>query len=529
MLYDISQISIDEVIIYLRKSRSDDPSMSVGDVLARHEEQLQSHALETFGQKVAERNIFREVVSGETISDRPVMQKVIKLLETGNKKVCLVIEPQRLSRGDLEDCGRIINVFRYTNTLVMTPPKTYNLSDEYDRKFFEMELMRGNDYLEYTKKILNRGRIASVKQGNFIGSTAPYGYKKVTIGSGKNACHTLEIIPEQADAVRLMFKLYLEGKGFSKIAKALDDLKIKPLKSKIWSPYAISDMLENPTYAGMVRWNYFKTVKKIVNGQIVKSRPINRDPSDWFMVKGKHDPIIDQITFDAVQEKKRKTPKVKRFTELKNPFAGLLFCGTCGKAMSLKIYKQRNKNGVLNTEMMLCNMQSRCKTKSVKYDAFLKRVIDTLEGTVADFEMKLQNDDGHAAELQKNIIMNLEIALKKLQDRDLRQKDAYEDGVYTKQEYASRNAKLQEQIAETMEALDQARNSVLPTIDYREKIVRFNDCLVALKDQNIPANEKNALLKTCIDKIVYHNHMESKTGIGRWSDNIFSLDMFLRL
>lgn len=530
MLYDISQISIYEVIIYLRKSRSDDPSMSVEEVLAKHEEQLQEHALEVFGQKVPEENIFREVVSGETIADRPVMQQVLKLLETGKKKVGLVIEPQRLSRGDLEDCGRIINAFRYTNTLVMTPPKTYNLSDEYDRKFFEMELMRGNDYLEYTKKILNRGRVASVKKGNYIGSVAPYGYKKVKKGSGKDVCHTLEIIPEQADAVRLMYKLYIEdGYGFTNIAKHLDMIGVKPLKSDSWSPAAISDMLENPVYVGMVRWNYFKTIKKIVDGKIVRSRPINRDPSDWFMVKGKHDAIIDQATFDAAIQKRGSSPKIKRGTELRNPFAGLLFCGTCGKAMSLKVYKQKKTKGESITEVMLCNMQSWCKTKSVKYDEFLDRVIETLERTIADFELKLKNDDCDAVELHKSIIRNLEDDLKKLKEKDIRQKDAYEDGIYTKAEYASRNAKIQEQIAETMEALCQAKDSVPPSIDYQEKVVRFRDCLAALKNPDLPAIEKNMLLKACIDKIIYHNNTESKPGIGRWCENIFDLEIFLRL
>ena len=178
MSYDISLFSITEVIIYLRKSRSDDPSMSVEEVLFKHETQLQDYALAVFGNHIPEANIFREVVSGETIADRPVMQQVMKILESGSKKAALVIEPQRLSRGDLEDCGKIINTFRYTNTLVITPPKTYDLADEYDRKFFEMELMRGNDYLEYTKKILNRGRIASRKTGKLYRISSPLWIQK---------------------------------------------------------------------------------------------------------------------------------------------------------------------------------------------------------------------------------------------------------------------------------------------------------------------------------------------------------------
>lgn len=530
MLYDIKQIKIEDVIIYLRKSRSDDPSMTVEDVLAKHEEDLQEYCENEFGQRMPESQIFREVVSGETIDDRPVMTSIMKMLETGKIAGVLVKEPSRLSRGDLQDCGRIINTFRYTNTLVITPDTTFNLSVERDRKFLEMQLTKGNDYLEYNKQILNSGRIRSVKRGNFIGSVAPYGYKKVKIGSGKDSCYTLEIIPEEADNLRLMYHLFInKGYGFMRIAKHLDSIGVKPRKSETWSPAAIKDMLENPVYIGKIRWNWRKTEKTIVDGKIVKVRPKTKDETQWIYVDGKHDPIIDEATFQASLDKRGKNVRITRSKELRNPFAGLLFCGTCGSAMSYKKFKQYRGNYENKCENMLCNRQSWCKTKSVKYDAFLVRVIATLERTIADFEMKLQNDDGDAAELHKNIIKNLEMDLKKLKEKDIRQKDAYEDGIYTKEEYASRNAKLQEQISETTEALCQAKDSVPPSIDYTEKIVRFTDCLTALKDPDVPAIEKNMLLKACIEKIVYHNKMESKPGIGRYVENVFNLDIFLRL
>ena len=157
-------MNLDHVIMYLRKSRSDNADLSLQEVLARHERQLQEFAGKEYGVPLPESQIYREVVSGETIADRPVMSAIMSLLETGGVQGVLVIEPQRLSRGDMEDCGHLINVFRYTDTKVITPAKTYDLTEEYDRKFFEMELTRGNDYLEYTKRILNRGRIRSVKE-----------------------------------------------------------------------------------------------------------------------------------------------------------------------------------------------------------------------------------------------------------------------------------------------------------------------------------------------------------------------------
>lgn len=519
---------IEELIIYLRKSRSDSPDMTVEEVLAKHETILQEYASSEFGFEIPENQIYREVVSGETIADRPVMKQVMSLLETGAVKGVIVVEPQRLSRGDLEDCGKIINTFRYTGTLVMTPQKTYDLSNEYDRKFFEMELTRGNDYLEYTKKILNRGRQASVKKGNFIGSIAPYGYEKVQIGTGKDAYHTLKVIPEEAAALQLMYHLFIdEGYGFSKIARKLDSLGIRPRKAEHWSPAAIKDMLENPVYIGKIRWNWRKTEKHMVNGEIRKARPKNKT-DDYIYVDGKHDAIISEDIFQAALDKRGKTPRIRTGNELRNPFAGLVFCGTCGRAMSYKSFLDKRRATGHISEVLICNNQVNCHTKSVQYSDFCQRVIEALENSISDFEVKLESDTQNASKLNANIIHNLENELKKLKEKDLRQKDAFDDGIYSKEEYLSRNAKVQEQIGRTEEALSHARHAVTPIVDYKEKIMRFTDCVNAMKSLDISAAEKNRFLKSCIAKIIYINNMESKVGIGRYVKNEFEIIIELK-
>ena len=152
---------------------------------------------------------------------------------------------------------------------------------------------------------------------------------------------------------------------------------------------------------------------------------------------------------------------------------------------------------------MICPNQRICHTKSVQYSAFVERVKEILSKTVDDFEIKLQNDDGNIVRIHENIIRNLEQDLVRLKDKDLRQKDAYEDGIYTKEEYASRNAKLQEQICEVQLSIQRAKDTMPP--------------------------EMNLLLKSCIEKIIYHNSSESKPGIGRFVANPFELDIYLRL
>jgi len=170
---------MDKYLMYLRKSRSDDPHETVEEVLAKHEHILQNYAMAMLDQKIPEENIYREVVSGETIEDRPEIKRLFELMQSNTIKGVLVVDCQRLSRGDLIDCGTILQNFKYTNTLIVTPKKTFDLSNEYDYKSVKSELMAGSDYLDYMKTIMQRGTLQSVLEGNYLPTRTPFGYKKV--------------------------------------------------------------------------------------------------------------------------------------------------------------------------------------------------------------------------------------------------------------------------------------------------------------------------------------------------------------
>ena len=76
-----------KIIIYLRKSRSDSQYESIEEVLAKHETQLQDYMMRTTGGYIPEENIYREVVSGETIIDRPMMIKLLSEIEKMKSEV----------------------------------------------------------------------------------------------------------------------------------------------------------------------------------------------------------------------------------------------------------------------------------------------------------------------------------------------------------------------------------------------------------------------------------------------------------
>lgn len=529
----------EEILVYLRKSRSDDPLLSIEEVLSKHETILDEWSVQHLNAKVPEENKHREIVSGETIEDRPEIKELLKRIENPRYKAILVVEVQRLSRGDLEDAGRLIKLLRYTNTMVITPPKTYDLRDEFDRDAFERELKRGNEFLEYQKRIMNRGRLLSVQQGNFIGSIPPYGYARTIIMDGKRKCPTLTINEEEAEVVRMIFDLYVnQDMGRTNIAHRLDDLGIRPPKGKNWSPAALKDMLENVHYIGKVKWNWRKIIKVIEEGNVVKTRPKSKT-EEFLIFDGKHEAIVSEELFHAAQEKQGRNHRAKPTTKVRNPFAGLLYC-QCGRAMSLRTYK---KNGVeRSAPRLLCDNQTICKTSSCLYEDVEKLVSELLEENIRDFEILIKNENKESKRLHANLIKRLENKLDELKKKEISQWEKYSEEGMPKHIFEQLNEKVLKEMDETKQALANARESAPASItDYQDKLYRLKSALDALNDSKISAEVKNKLLKTCIEKIEYRRDKafrvtkemvgdENKLTVGgAWTAPKIDLDVELRI
>ena len=505
---DFSQFRPDEFLVYLRKSRSDDPLLSVEEVLEKHEAILDEWCERNLGARIPEENKYREVVSGETIADRPKMQEILKRMESPRIKGIIIVEVQRLSRGDLEDAGRIIKLFRYTNTLAVTPQKTYDLRDEYDRDAFERELKRGNEYLEYTKKIMNRGKLLSVSQGNHI-VPAPYGYDKVWIVEGKRKCPTLAINEEEALVVKMIFNMYVnDDMGCVNICHALDDLGIKPRKSNNWSPHSIRDILANLTYIGKVVWNRRKETIVVEDSEITKTRP-RADLGDCLVYDGKHDAIISDELFQAAQEKKGRNHRAKAKTKVRNPLAGLVYC-RCGRSMTLRTYKSHD-----GKPRLLCDDQIHCGTGSCLYEEMEALVCNILEQHISDFEIKMSQDDAKSLKLHEDMIKNLQKRLSNINERELAQWEAQSDPDPSKRMpqaiFQQLNAKLLKEKEEVEIALHNAYESMPDPTDYESKIQKFSDALDALRNPDMDAAKKNKLLKDCIDRIEYYRQKPERT------------------
>lgn len=477
-------------LIYLRKSRQDDPNETVEEVLAKHERDLQELALREFGGKIPEGNIYREIVSGESIEGREEMQKVLARIEHPDIKGVLVVDPQRLSRGDLEDCGRLISDFRYTNTMVVTLRDKFDLTNKRDRRYFQDELLRGSDYLEYTKEVLRRGRENAVKRGCFIMQNAPYGYNKIKIGKD----HTLEP-SEHADVVRMIFDWYAnEGMTIFAIANKLDEMGIPAQKGGKWFKEVISRMLKNPHYIGKIVYNATPTVMVIENGERKMKRRRSK-PEDCIIVEGKHPAIIEQDVWDKAQARAKDAPRYRSDRELANPLAGLLRCSQCGYVMD----RRPNKWGARYHCPARNNKQC---FKSIKVDEVLAILRITLESVeLPKLQSMANNNEGDSRKIQERLLIKLGKQMEEYRMQEDKQFELLETGKYSQEVFDRRNAQLRAKMDECQKQIYHTKSVMPKSINYAQKILNLEQAIEALHNPEMSVPELNRTLKTIIERI----------------------------
>lgn len=493
-----------EYLMYLRKSRQDDPNETVEEVLFKHEIQLQEYALKNIGYRIPEHDIYREVVSGETIEDRPMIKRLFDRVqnERNDIKGVLIMDISRLTRGDLLDMGTVLHAFLYTNTLIITPPKTYNLNDKYDRKFFEMELSRGSDYLEYTKEILVRGRIASKRRGNFLGSIPPYGYDRVKIGKD----WTLVPNPKEAIYIPLIFEWFLEGKGVYVIANKLDELGATPRNNEKFPLATLRNILRNEVYYGKVRIGHRTQEKVLVDGVVKKKR---HRVKEYELIDGKHSPLITEETFLKAKERIGKNTKEANDKELKNIWAGLIVCADCGRSVERVAYKNR-------TTRIRCKNQRICKNKSSNFEPIENAIIHELKNKLEDFTVKFEENTQDTSDKREMLMTTLKTQIDDAKKKQTQICDFLENGVYTVDMFVERNNKLKDELERLEKALKNAEAEAPKVQQAKEYIVTFHETLDMLKDDSISVKTKNEYLKKIIKVIYYHK-----------DENEISLDVHL--
>ena len=496
-------------VAYLRKSRKDVEleSFTKEDTLNRHREIIKDLAKKN---NVILDFFYEEVVSGETIEERPKIKELLHEIEQNNIEEVYVIDVDRLARGDTEDQGRIAKTFQFGNTKIVTPIKTYDPNNEFDEEFFEFGLfMSRREYKTITRR-LNRGRISSINEGKYIGSICPYGYTKEKLKGQKG----FRLIPneEEAKIVKMIFQKACCNIGSQKIANYLNQLGVKTRKGKEWTYSTIRDILQNEVYYGMIRWGYRKTEKKMRNGTIYKSRPKHQE---YTLVKGLHEPLITKEIYEKAKKLRslKQEKSIRKDKEIQNPLMGLVKCSVCGRRM------QRKKDILICPRPHCRNVGSYLYLVENRIIESLKEIIKEYHSIVETFDKK---DIIDTKIENKNTISMIKKEITKVTNQLNKAYDLLEQEIYDKNTFFKRRKELKEKLKFLENETKKYQAS--SKIEKQKNLVPNLEMILKQYNNNLTTKEKNELLIEIIDHVEY---LKVKKGQGH--EDEFTLKIRVKL
>lgn len=506
-----------DVFIYLRKSRKDlDEEKRASeegrgyDTLERHRKQLLELARKDRHNII---DIFEEVVSGEFIIERPQMQQLLREVETGVADAVLVMDIDRLGRGDMVDQGTIYRIFRYSETLIITPTEVIDPREENQELNFSIKSLIAREELKTIVKRMQTGRRASAKEGKSISKIPPFGYLRD---------QNLKLYPDPVTswAVKLIFDLVLQGHGRQSIAQELDKLGVKPPKGVFWSPSTISFIIKNEVYTGTIIWGKFKYTKH--HGKYIK-RKVPKDK--WQVAENSHEPLISKEQFIRANQlhSNRWRPPTHTTKKLSNPLAGLLVCELCGRVMAYQPRKDRPQ-----PQIRCINPGCKGIQKGASLTLVEENILEGLEDIIKQFEItqdKLPKKKGKPSiEVKQNAINGKHKELAELNKQKNKLHDLLEQGVYDTETFLERQNTLVEKIkkvnSEVNHLEELLRKDMIREQNQEVFLPKIRDVLGSYKLTD-DIEKKNRLLKNVLEKVTYLRKQEWKEK-DKFSINIYT-------
>lgn len=371
-----SQKTIDDVAIYLRKSRGD-----VDTDLEKHRLLLRERC-EEIGAKYVE---YAEIGTSDSIKDRPAFTELLRDLELDLYDAVAVVDIDRLGRGGDRDWAEIEEIFRKAEIYIITPEKIYNWENESDE--FEIDIKKFLARMEYkqTTKRLRRGKIMGAKQGKWTNGRPPYPYIY------NRAEQKLEVDREKEKVYRQIIDRALEGETAENIAWDLNRMHVPSPGGSTWSNVAVYRLLKDMTHLGKI------VIGKTSGGghKNKKTKPLKvYDESEWLIFEGLHEPLKTEEEHEKILEllEKRKIVPV-RARARKNILSGLVSCANCGR--TLKVSKNGNKTYVIKCQNRDPYGNMTCSSQGINQQV----IVDEIFRQLGRYEEEI-TQEGEQAEIE---------------------------------------------------------------------------------------------------------------------------------
>ena len=475
--------------------------------------------------------------------DRPAISEALRLVENRQVSNFIVKDLSRLGRSYIK-VGQLTEITFPSfdvRFIALNDGVDSNKPNETNSIFLPIKSLMDEMYAADTSKKIRAVVQAKAKAGERVTTNPPYGYLK-----DPNNPKNWIIDPVASEVVKRIFQEAKSGKSLSEISKGLESDKIfKPDRHRIeiglksissspnvetlpyfWTRETLSAILGREEYLGhtvnlRTRIKSYKDKRKVDNLK-----------EDWLVFKNTHEAIIDQETFDIVQKMrshKRSNQRYKNRVGHENMFAGLVFCGTCGRK---HYFCPQEKNG-LNHDHYKCSGYRKpingCENPHyIQKSALIEIVSDKLRQTIQEihfnqeaFLKKLEqqsqaqfskDNKRQRQQLQKDEHCSKEIdsIIQKLYEDNLLGKISDERFVKLSQSYEEEQKQLQTSISDLTEKLTKQQEDSLNISKFMARISKYTE----LPELTVE------IVNELIDKIVIHK----PTGTKR--NRIIQIDIY---
>ena len=520
--------------LYCRLSRDDEFS---GDSMSI---QTQKAMLERYAadQGFANCSFFVDDGYSGTNYNRPDFQRLLALVEEGKVGTIIVKDLSRLGRDYLQTGYYRDVVFPEHDTRFIA------INDNVDTATGDNEFAPFKDIINewYAKDCSRKVRSAyrtKALNGEYTAPYAPFGYQK-------DPADKHHLIPdERAPIVKRMFQMALEGKTCFAIAKTLEEEQIPTPRAYVmqetgkyatgererhpyaWSKITVNHVLSNPIYLGKM------VSQKSQTKSFKDKRIVARPEEEWIVVEGTHQALIDQETFDTVQER-LKVKKPVNWPNENNIFRGLLVCGGCQTRMVFSSTRGYN-DGRKSLGSYCCNKHRRyggneCSGHYISIEAVTGIVLEDIrrhtylaatdKDKYVEYLMHLsEHEQNGERESWKKESAQCE---RRIAELDAILKKLYEDrvfGVIPVERYASMSADYEAEVKKLKDRHLELQ-SMMQSI--KEHSLNAND-FANLVEQYADITKLDAeLLNVLIEKIIVHEKEEID------GETVMKLDIYYR-
>ena len=410
-----------KVGIYLRLSREDELKGESGSI---------SNQRDIIHKYIRENNLLYideytdDGVSG-TQFDREGWNKLIEDIESKRINMVITKDLSRFGRNEGQQL-RYLDYFYDKGVRYVAILDNVDTADEYNtsNEMIPLQCFFNEKHVRDTSKKMKASVYNKRSQGNFLGKTPPFGYKK-----DSNNKYKLIIDEEASLIVKRIFNLFISGKGICEISRILTDEKV-PIPSEykgitagqkstaygIWNNRTISDMLTLPTYAGDL------TQGRSKKPSYKSKKRVRVKRENWIICENKCPAIIDKETFNLAQDIYKRNKNQGKNTQ-NILLKGFVYCKECGHTIGFRLQKVKTKTkGEVTRCYGNCNYWSKhkkydlCTPHNTKYyeleDLILKEIKKMCKKYLKTNDLKnvLANSDK-----TKKILNELEMRLKKLE------------------------------------------------------------------------------------------------------------------